>query len=301
MTVDLIIGGASKSGTTAIYDMLRQNPALFLPVRKELHYFSRPFLEHTTAGPGDAAVLDEIPATLEAYLSHYADKRPDQVAVDVSPSYLFHYGSAAQMAQDLPGVKIVFLLRCPEHKVFSQYVHLLGEGRETLSFEEALEQERTRKDKGFSDMWLYAESGFYADAIAAFQVALGPDRVKVFFFEDFRRDPEAVLKDICLFAGLDGTQSFDTNLESNVSGAPHSVLLARLMSPSAFTNFLRRILPARLGQILRRLLRGMNTGKKPELAPETSADLSALYDADIARLETLIGRPSGWRKREAQT
>jgi hypothetical protein len=50
MTVNLIIGGASKSGTTAIYEMLRQNSAFFLPNRKELHYFSRPFLEMTTAG-----------------------------------------------------------------------------------------------------------------------------------------------------------------------------------------------------------------------------------------------------------
>ncbi len=294
MTVDLIIGGTSKAGTTALYDMLRQCPDFFLPKRKELHHFSRPFIEDTVAGPGDAAVVAEIPATMDAYLAHYANKQPGQIAADVSPSYLFHHDSAAAIAKELPDVRVVFILRRPEDKVFSQYVHLLGEGRETLSFEDALAAEKDRKAAGYSDMWLYAESGFYADAIAAFQTALGRENVMVVIFDDFRRDARAVLRDICLFVGLDGTQQFDTELESNVSGAPRSVLLARAIAPNAFTNVLRRLLPSRLGQAARRMLRAANSTAKPQLLPETRAMLSALYAEDIARLETLIGRKTGW-------
>ncbi|MDB4196975.1 sulfotransferase [Ascidiaceihabitans sp.] len=293
-SINLIIGGASKSGTTALYEMLRQCPDFYLPQRKELHYFSRPYLEHTTAGPGDSAVLHEIPATINAYMSHFIDKSLDQVAVDVSPSYLFHYGSAIQIAHDLPSVKIVFLLRRPEDKVFSQYVHLVAEGRETLSFEEALKQEMVRKAKGYSDMWLYTESGYYSDAIAAFQDAMGTENVKVFLFEEFRHDPEFVIREICLYAGLDGLQIFDTDLESNVSGLPRSLLLARLIAPNNFTNLLRRVLPSNLGQYIRRILRSMNTGEKPKISTETRAHLSALYQDDIAKLENLIGRTTGW-------
>lgn len=294
MSVDLIIGGASKSGTTAMYEMLRSNPDFFLPKRKELHYFSRPFLEATTAGPGDAAVVAEIPLSLREYLAQFQEKTPGQVAVDISPSYLFHHGSAAAIERDLPGVKLVFILRRPEEKVFSQYVHLVGEGRETLSFEDALAAEARRKAVGYSDMWLYGESGYYAEAVAAFQDALGADRVKVVLFDDFRADPAAVLADICRFAGLDGSQRFDTALEANVSGAPRSVWLARAMAPNAFTNFLRRLLPARLGQFARRQLRGLNTAAKPELAGATRAALRARYAEDIRKLETLIGRQTGW-------
>ena len=239
MSVDLIVGGASKAGTTALYDMLRQRPDFFLPKRKELHYFSRPFFEGTTNGPGDAAVLAEIPDTLDTYFAHFADKRPGQIAVDVSPSYLIHHASAAAIERELPSVKIVFILRRPEEKVFSQYTHLVGEGRETMSFEDALGAEANRKAAGYSDIWLYAESGYYADAVMAFQAALGPGRTMIVLFDDFRRDPGSVLRDICLFVGLDGRQEFRTELESNVSGAPRSVLLARLIGPNAFTNLLR--------------------------------------------------------------
>lgn len=294
MSVDLIVGGASKAGTTALYDMLRQRPDFFLPKRKELHYFSRPFFEGTTNGPGDAAVLAEMPDTLDTYFAHFADKRPGQITVDVSPSYLFHHASAAAIERELPSVKIVFILRRPEEKVFSQYTHLVGEGRETMSFEDALGAEANRKAAGYSDIWLYAESGYYADAVMAFQAALGPGRTMIVLFDDFRRDPGSVLRDICLFVGLDGRQEFRTELESNVSGAPRSVLLARLIGPNAFTNLLRHILPSQLGRIARRALRAANSASKPILNPETRNMLKEIYAEDISQLETLIGRKTGW-------
>ena len=63
-------------------------------------------------------------------------------------------------------------------------------------------------------MWLYTESGYYSDAISAFQSSFGLENVKVVLFDDFRNDPRSILKEICLFVGLDGTQEFDTNLKS---------------------------------------------------------------------------------------
>ena len=295
MSVDLIVGGASKSGTTALFDMLKQREEFFLPAKKELHHFSWPFLAKTQAGPGDAHVMAEIPQDLAAYLACFDGKTPGQVAVDISPSYLFHAGAAKAMARDLPEVKLVFILRRPDQKVFSQFVHLVGEGRETLSFEEALEAEPVRKAEGYSDMWLYRESGYYAESISKFQKALGKDRVLVVLFDEFREDPAGVLGRICRFAGLSGDLAFDTAVEANVSGAPRSVLLARLTAPNGFTRLMRRLLPTRLGTVLRRAVRSANTGAKPTMAAETQQALRAGYEADIAALEIAIGRPTGWR------
>lgn len=294
--VDLIVGGASKCGTTAIYEMLKKNPAFFLPDRKELHFFSRPFLEKANSGPGDNSVLSEIPKNFDEYFKNYSHKRENQIAVDVSPSYLFHYKSAGLIKKALPNVKIVFILRRPEEKVFSQYLHLASEGREILTFEEALNQENSRKTKGFSDMWLYTESGYYSDAICAFQSSLGVENVKVILFDDFRNDPGSILREICLFVGLDGTQEFDTKLKSNVSGSPRSIFLARVMAPNIFTNFLRRTLNRKIGQLLRSLLRNLNTGKKPDLSDDLTSRLHKIYQSDIDKLETLIGRSTGWLK-----
>lgn len=298
MSVDLIIGGASKSGTTALFDMLRKCTDFFLPEKKELHYFACSALKNMCTGPGDAYVMDEIPDTYEKYLEHFANKKAGQVAVDVSPSYLFHSSSADEIFARLPEVRVVLILRRPEDKVFSQYVHLLGEGRETLSFEDALAVEQERKRTGYSDMWLYRESGYYADSIAYFQNKLGHDRVKVFLFDDLRENPSAVLREICLFVGLDGTQKFQTSIESNVSGRPKSLLLAKLIAPNKLTRFMRRVLPTALGGAVRRLIRSVNTGSKPTISPETRAALEREYDADIERVEHLIGRRTMWRNQD---
>lgn len=292
--VDLIIGGASKAGTTALYDMLKQRDEFFLPEKKELHYFSWPELSNTTGGPGDRHVIAEIPSTLEEYLAFYRGKREGQIAVDISPSYLFHHNSADRMNAALPEVRVIFILRNPVDKVFSQYVHLVGEGRETLGFEDALVAESVRKEQGYSDMWLYRESGFYADAIDHFQRVLGKNRVMIIIFEDFRRDPKAVLNDICTFAGLDGRQEFDTDLHANVSGAPRSLLLAKLISPNRFTRFLRRIIPTKVGVAIRRAVRHANTGRKPELSLSTRRELLECYRGDVRRLENLLNVHTNW-------
>lgn len=292
--VDLIIGGASKAGTTALYDMLKQRDEFFLPEKKELHYFSWPELSNTTGGPGDKHVVAEIPSTLEKYLSHFQGKRIGQVAVDISPSYLFHHASAERIQQALPDVRLCFILRKPVDKVYSQYVHLVGEGREIHSFEEALTLESDRKDHGYSDMWLYRESGFYAEAIDHFQRVFGRDRVMVVLFEDFVQDPKKVLRELCCHVGLDGTQAFDTDLKSNVSGLPKSALVARLISPNLFTRFLRQVLPTSLGGLVRRFIRTLNSGSKPVLPAHVQEALSDVYRNDIVRLESLIGRSTGW-------
>lgn len=295
MSVDLIIGGTSKAGTTALYDILKQSESFFVPARKELHYFSRTFLERSAAGPGDAAVLSQVPRSLDSYLRHFTGKKPGQVAVDVSPSYLFFSESAPLIARDCPDARVFFILRRPDEKVFSQYVHLIGEGRETLTFEEGLDRENERAAAGYSDMWLYARSGFYADAVRSFQEALGKDRVKVVLYDEFRARPDEVLSQLCRFVGVDGAQRFDTSIKANVSGKPRWVFLAKLMGPNALTNFLRCLMPPPLTRLARRNLRALNTGAKPLMRPETRQRLQALYQDDIAKLEDLIGRETGWR------
>jgi len=39
--LNFLIVGATKSGTTSMYEYLAQHPQIFMPVCKEPHYFSR--------------------------------------------------------------------------------------------------------------------------------------------------------------------------------------------------------------------------------------------------------------------
>jgi hypothetical protein len=290
----LVVGGASKSGTTALYYYLRQHPEICVPHKKELHFFSRDALARSSAGPGDRFVLAEIPPSFAAYLAHFGHCGRRPAAVDISPSYLFHHEAADEMHRLLPEARVLFLLRNPADKAFAQYLHLAGAGRETLGFEEALAAGQQRAARGFSDIWLYRRTGFYADALARYVAVFGPGNVAAFYHEEFRDDPDTVLWAACTLAGVDPAFRFAPVAAANRSGRPKSTLVAKIVGPTAFTHALRRLVPRPLGRAARRLIRDWNTGPKPALDQRLRQSLLETYREDIRRVEELVGRTSGW-------
>jgi hypothetical protein len=294
-TPGVVIGGAPKSGTTALYYYLKQHPGFCLPQKKELHYFSRAPLERTTGGPGDRFILAEIPKTFEDYLQHFRHCEENQLAVDISPSYLYHQEAAEKIRGLLPDAQIIFILRNPVEKAFSQYLHLIGAGREHLPFRTAIDREQERRTQGYSDMWLYRQSGYYADAIEHYLHVFGEDSVKTFYHEEFLASPSQVLREICEFVGAKADFAFQEVADVNRSGSPRSALLAKLfLAPNAFTYLLRRAVPGNFGRRVRKMLKDRNTGVKPLLPEDLRATLLDGFKNDILRVEELVGRPSGW-------
>lgn len=295
MISNLIIGGASKSGTTALYYYLRQHPDICLSAKKELHFFSEKYLNRYDKGPGDQFVLAEISKTFEAFLKHFKHCDETNIRVDISPSYLFHYRSADEIKKFLgENTKVVFILRNPVDKIFSQYIHLVGEGREHLSFKDGLAEEQKRTSLGYSDMWLYRRSGFYSKAINHFQTILGGENIKVYYYEEFFSDPKRVLSEICNLIGIDETFEFSPIAGANRSGTPKSTLFAKLLAPNILTYTARRILPKNSGRIIRKYLKSLNTGEKPKLSDELRLNLNSEFKEDIRKLEKLVGKESGW-------
>ena len=88
---DFFIVGHAKSGTTALYEMLRGHPQIYMPEEKEPWYFAtdmRPRFKHPMAGAA--------PETLEEYLALFADAGPEQIIGEASTSYLWSRTAAAR-------------------------------------------------------------------------------------------------------------------------------------------------------------------------------------------------------------
>ena len=88
--------GAQKAGTTTLHSLLGLHPMIFLPPRKEVHYFSLHYKEG-----------------LEWYSNFFAMAKEKQLAGEITPYYLFHPYVAERIAQDLDEVRIIILLRDP--------------------------------------------------------------------------------------------------------------------------------------------------------------------------------------------
>lgn len=209
MLPQFLICGAQRCGTTSMYQALRQHPAVVRPtLRKGVHYF-------------DVA----YPNGLAWYRSHFpllatARLRERQTGQRVltfesSPYYLFHPMCAQRIATDLPGVKIVILVRDPCERAYSAYTHEFARGYETESFERAIElepertageQERLVADPGYRSHahqhQAYVARGRYIDQIMRMTNALGRERVHVIDADEFFARPTAVWAELLDYLDL---------------------------------------------------------------------------------------------------
>ena len=178
--VDFLIVGTGRAGTTTLFEILRRHPDVFIPARKECRYFSSQKGDFVGPSPEYA---NTIIHSLEDYQALFRKAKPDQLCGDISPDYLFYYQNAVPkiLAETHAQLPIIIILRNPIDRAYSQYLFHVSQGRETLSFEEAIEQEPLRKAGNWPFGWLYVESGMYAEQVKAYRETF--ERVLLLIFE----------------------------------------------------------------------------------------------------------------------
>lgn len=297
---NFVLIGAAKAGTTSLHRWLAQHPDVFVPRQKELHFFAAPWLRENCKGPGDARTLQDIPADWDAYRAHYAAAGGRRAIGDLSPSYFAWWPSRDAIRDRLGRPKVVLALRDPVEKAYSQYMHLVRDGREMLSFADALAAEESRARQGYGALWRYIGSVLYAEPTERFLEAFGPDRVRIIFFEDLVRDPQGTMRDLLTFLEVDPAVPIDTASVSNRSGAPKSRALALVLNNPGMRRVARSLLPGPLVTRLGARATALNTGVKPELDPSSRALIEERVAADTARLARLVGRELPWTRTPRQ-
>ncbi|MYM65133.1 sulfotransferase [Pseudomaricurvus sp. HS19] len=292
--LDFVCVGAPKCGTTSLYHYLGQHPRIFLPKKKELHFFSRRYLDRRLSGPGDRYSLDGCPSSWSQYEKFYSSAQQDQILGDISPSYFQHPECFSEIRERFPRVKVILMLRDPVKKAVSQYMHLVREAREPLEFEDAISAEDSRVKLGYSDFWEYRAGGLYLEKVKALYDVFSRKDVKIVFQEDLARSPLQVMSEITDFLGI---ESCDWNLEErfNRSGAPRSKLVARLLSPGVFLRAAKLVVPAKFGSKLKEFLVSKNTIDKKIVGCEIKDQLKDYYQKDVDDLGELIGGVP-WRR-----
>ena len=293
---NFVVVGAAKCGTTSLWHYLSQHPDIYLPRRrKELHHFAADEIRANSAGPGDGRALEDLCATWDDYLAEFAEAGGQAAVGDVSPSYFAYPQSAAAIRRRLGEPRIVLILREPVQKAFSQYSHLLRDGRETLPFWEALQAEPERRAKGWGALWRYVAGGLYAQPAATFLDSFGRDRVLVLFFEDMVRDQAAAMRQLFAFLSVDPDVPVDGSGVFNRSGAPRSRRLAALLTQrNPLRSLARRLLPPQVTAAVARRIVDLNTGGKPVLDARSRSFLAERLADDTARLAQILGRPLPW-------
>jgi hypothetical protein len=289
--VDFFCVGVAKAGTTSLHELLDLQERVSLPKRKETNYFSfglsgRPAF----SGPLDESSVNATTITsLEDYINDF-DRSSDDLIGEICPSYALP-GCAENIHRHNPEAKIIILLREPVSRSFSNYQHMVRDGREPLEFEQALAAEDERLAEGWEWFWGLKRNSFYYESVKSYVDTFGPDKVKILFFEDFIKDQETHLRSVMEFIGLDPEsvryEQFDSNKSGVVSQrwkAVHRLLLAEGPLNSA----LRTLLPPSLRKKLGGLFKAFSTAKG-DMPDETRAALAKEFEDDLTNLRELVG------------
>jgi hypothetical protein len=206
-----IIAGAPRCGTTYLYNVLDQHPNIYLakPRSPEPKFF---------------LVDDEYRKGLEYYsLKYFAAAGDVQAVGEKSTNYLESPVAASRIREAVPAVRIVFAIRDPLERAYSNYLWSRKNGLETLSFEEAIEKEGMREaqypfPQRYSRPFSYVSRGMYADLLNPYFDLFTLEQLKIVFLEEIEARPKATLDDLCRYLGVRPLPD-DTDLPSRVNSA----------------------------------------------------------------------------------
>ena len=285
--------GAAKSGTTTLYDILRQHPEIYIPNFKEPHFFDIP---------------ENFENGLEWYERNYYKKADKKIITDFTPSYLFTESAPKRIFKSLgKDIKFLVIFRNPVDRAYSHYLHSKRDNHEIEIFEEALELEVSRLKK-YKDQFdylsylrhSYLQQGLYAEMIARYLQYFSLDNFLFIHFEDeFMKDRDFTIRKILDFLKIDNSILLNTDIRSNPSSKEKSRVLNKIIRTRGWLRkVMKFIVPSiQLRQIIRNRIQRANSKefKFQQLSQELKSDiLEKYFREDISNLERIINKKMNW-------
>ena len=216
-----IVVGEKRCGTTSLHRYLLQHPHVRSPLAsKSTHFFDL----HFDRG-------------LDWYKSFFpvlpGQRTARSVVGETSPYYLFHPLAGERIAETVPDVRVLVLLREPGLRAWSHYQYEHAKGTESLSFADAIAAEPDRlagveqqlidnptltsdEHRAFS----YVSRSRYGRSLSRLCSNIDQSQVQVVRSESLFEDPYGVLAGVHSFLGLD---EFETpNLKPGRQNIPAS-------------------------------------------------------------------------------
>ncbi|MGA2164554.1 MAG: sulfotransferase [Solirubrobacteraceae bacterium] len=205
---DFFVLGHPKCGTTALYEMLRRHPQIFMPALKEPAYFAtdlRSRFQRKGTGP--------LPVTLEQYLSLFGAAPAGRLVGEASSSYLASSTAALGIAALQPGARLIAILREPASFLRSLHLQLLQNHieserslRRALALEPARRQGRQIPRRSpRPQALLYSERVRYVEQLRRYRAVFAEEQLLVLIYDDFRAANEATVGRVLRFLEVDPT------------------------------------------------------------------------------------------------
>ena len=315
-----LVIGAAKSATTSLHAYLGQHPEILMSSVKEPNFFAFEGGVPKFRGPDDerpgatriirrrlrtAKYVDSV-TSFERYRELFSRPGRAQAIGESSVSYLYFPQAVDRIRARLPTVKLIALLRNPVDRAFSKFAQFRRDGCEPLEdFDAAVRAEPGRIRDQWSPTWYYVDRGYYFRQLRPYYERFDSTRIRVYLYDDFKRDSLGTLRDMFGFLGVDEAFVPDVSEHHNVSAGATSfgggVLSYVFDSPNPLKSAFNRLIPNRdvRRRIRNKLLRFRRSGAPRRegmvISDQARRHLQQTFRDDILELEKLIGRDlSAW-------
>lgn len=298
---DFLIVGAPKAGTTALHAALSQHPEVFVTSPKEPKYWLCDGAPPPAwCGPGDAHSQQEWIWRTDEYAALFAGAPEGSVRGESTPFYLWSRGAHRRIAESLPDVRLLAVVRDPIDRAYSNWMHLWSDGLEPVAdFEEAFRRQDQRVRDGWAPFWRYRDLGRYGEQLRHLYTYVDPQRVLVMRYRDIVDDPPAAVDRACRFLGITpgvvATIPRD-NARSFVEPGWRTRVLAPTVRAGAWAGqFAPPRIWRRASVPLVARLAGPRAGVRPRLSPGQRERLMPAFADDVQLLSRLTGQDfSDW-------
>jgi len=205
---NFFILGAARCGTTSLYRYLERHPDIFMSSPKEPTFFEAEWAK----GP-------------DYYRDRYfAGWQGESAVGEARAANLFLPYVPERIHRLAPAARLIVMLRDPVQRAYSNWHLTRLNGLEKAGFSEAiadnlasLEAGRTFAGESGERLWcersmlgadregmrVYVDVGHYDEQLARYRELYEPQQMKIIWFEEFTRDPAAVVRDTWRFLGVD--------------------------------------------------------------------------------------------------
>jgi Sulfotransferase domain len=205
---DYLVIGTKRGGTTSLQQYLTAHPDVLEPkAAKASHYFD---VNHDK---GWSWYRAHFP--LQSWMDRQRAAGRPVVVGEASPYYCFHPLALDRIADQLPTVRMMIVLRDPVERAWSHYSYEVARGNEDLSFADAIDAEPERlagaearirsgaaKDDRHWRLHSYLRRGHYEDQIGAVHRLFAPEQLHVVVSEELFAGPLDVMNQVFDFLGV---------------------------------------------------------------------------------------------------
>ena len=264
--VDFIIIGAMKCATSTLHEQLAAQAGIFMCDPKEPCFFSDDGVWRNGTDWYKALFADAGPGELRGESSTHYTKLPT------------YPHTVSRMAEHLPDVKLIYMMRHPLDRLVSQYIHQWTE-REIVC-------DLNRAVSVHPELTSYSQ---YDAQLTPYLETFGKDKILPLFLNQMKQRPQETLEKVCTFIGYEPRPEW----QAARAGQNES---AQRMRKSPLRDFLTyapgisQIRQYLVPQAVRdRMKQSWQMTDRPELSAENVAALTDLFDQDLAQLGGRLG------------